>query len=150
MWDVGFDWQSWTRDYCCISLNFPWCMKYLFYNCNWTVRCSTSPHYKKKWPATANLGYPEPRSAGQVTPFVSASRRNWRNDRDETPPMKSSFLLKRTLYLHNRAPQIKRHFSMAFTQKIEDGAWHGLIQPDGEFPPEKGRYHLYIGRWILA
>ncbi|PMD27586.1 glutathione S-transferas-like protein [Hyaloscypha hepaticicola] len=34
---------------------------------------------------------------------------------------------------------------MAFTKKIEDGAWHGLIQPDGEFPPEKGRYHLYIG-----
>jgi hypothetical protein len=60
--------------------------------------------------------------------------------------MKSSFLLKGTLYLHNRAPQIKRHLSMAFTQKIEDGAWHGLIQPDGEFPPEKGRYHLYIGR----
>ncbi|OCK79955.1 glutathione S-transferase [Lepidopterella palustris CBS 459.81] len=23
--------------------------------------------------------------------------------------------------------------------------WHGVIKPDGEFPPEKGRYHLYIG-----
>ncbi|KAL2000536.1 hypothetical protein VTN02DRAFT_2957 [Thermoascus thermophilus] len=23
--------------------------------------------------------------------------------------------------------------------------WHGVIKPDGQFPPEKGRYHLYIG-----
>lgn len=23
--------------------------------------------------------------------------------------------------------------------------WHGVITPGGEFPPEKGRYHLYIG-----
>lgn len=24
-------------------------------------------------------------------------------------------------------------------------AWHGQITPDGPFPPQKGRYHLYIG-----
>ena len=23
--------------------------------------------------------------------------------------------------------------------------WHGVIAPDGPFPPEAGRYHLYIG-----
>ncbi|KAJ9196275.1 hypothetical protein DTO164E3_6331 [Paecilomyces variotii] len=23
--------------------------------------------------------------------------------------------------------------------------WHGVIRPDSEYPPEKGRYHLYIG-----
>jgi putative glutathione S-transferase len=23
--------------------------------------------------------------------------------------------------------------------------WHGAIKPDGEFPLEAGRYHLYIG-----
>lgn len=28
---------------------------------------------------------------------------------------------------------------------FKDGAWHGLIEPDGQFPPEKGRYHLYVG-----
>jgi glutathionyl-hydroquinone reductase len=24
--------------------------------------------------------------------------------------------------------------------------WHGVIKPDGEFQPEAGRYHLYIGK----
>jgi hypothetical protein len=24
--------------------------------------------------------------------------------------------------------------------------WHGVIQADGEFSPEAGRYHLYIGK----
>jgi hypothetical protein len=28
---------------------------------------------------------------------------------------------------------------------FRDGAWHGVIEPGGQFPPEKGRYHLYIG-----
>jgi hypothetical protein len=40
--------------------------------------------------------------------------------------------------------------NMASVLKIEDGAWHGLVEPGGEFPPEKGRYHLYIGRRALA
>ncbi|EIN03950.1 hypothetical protein PUNSTDRAFT_55793 [Punctularia strigosozonata HHB-11173 SS5] len=26
-----------------------------------------------------------------------------------------------------------------------DGSWHSIIAPDSEFPPEAGRYHLYIG-----
>ncbi|KAF9640903.1 Glutathione S-transferase [Lasiodiplodia theobromae] len=26
-----------------------------------------------------------------------------------------------------------------------DDGWHGVIAPDSQFPPEKGRYHLYIG-----
>ncbi|KAE9380406.1 glutathione S-transferas-like protein [Stipitochalara longipes BDJ] len=34
---------------------------------------------------------------------------------------------------------------MASVLKVEDGAWHGLIEPNGQFPPEKGRYHVYIG-----
>jgi hypothetical protein len=40
--------------------------------------------------------------------------------------------------------------NMASVLKIEDEAWHGLVEPGGEFPPEKGRYHLYIGRRALA
>lgn len=24
-------------------------------------------------------------------------------------------------------------------------AWHGVIAPNSPFPPEKDRYHLYIG-----
>jgi len=28
---------------------------------------------------------------------------------------------------------------------FKDGAWHGIIEAGGQFPPEKGRYHLYIG-----
>ena len=30
-------------------------------------------------------------------------------------------------------------------KKGTDDGWHGVIQAGGEFPPEKGRYHLYIG-----
>jgi putative glutathione S-transferase len=26
-----------------------------------------------------------------------------------------------------------------------DDGWHGKIKDGGEFPPEKDRYHLYIG-----
>lgn len=26
-----------------------------------------------------------------------------------------------------------------------DDGWHGVIKEGGEFPPEKERYHLYIG-----
>ena len=26
-----------------------------------------------------------------------------------------------------------------------DDGWHGIISPGSQFPPEKGRYHLYIG-----
>lgn len=26
-----------------------------------------------------------------------------------------------------------------------DDGWHGKIEEGGEFPPEKDRYHLYIG-----
>ncbi|EDO03075.1 hypothetical protein SS1G_05554 [Sclerotinia sclerotiorum 1980 UF-70] len=28
---------------------------------------------------------------------------------------------------------------------LRDGNWHGRIEVGGEFPPEKDRYHLYIG-----
>ncbi|PVH89060.1 glutathione S-transferas-like protein [Cadophora sp. DSE1049] len=28
---------------------------------------------------------------------------------------------------------------------FKDGAWHGQISEGGQFPPEAGRYHLYIG-----
>lgn len=27
-----------------------------------------------------------------------------------------------------------------------DDGWHGVIAPGSQFPPEKGRYHLYIGK----
>jgi putative glutathione S-transferase len=27
-----------------------------------------------------------------------------------------------------------------------DDGWHGVIKKGGEFPPEKDRYHLYIGK----
>ena len=27
-----------------------------------------------------------------------------------------------------------------------DDGWHGVIGPGGQFPPEKDRYHLYIGK----
>jgi putative glutathione S-transferase len=27
-----------------------------------------------------------------------------------------------------------------------DDGWHGVIKEGGEFPPEKDRYHLYIGK----
>jgi hypothetical protein len=30
-----------------------------------------------------------------------------------------------------------------------DDGWHGIIKEGGEFPPEKDRYHLYIGRSII-
>jgi putative glutathione S-transferase len=38
---------------------------------------------------------------------------------------------------------------MASVLNIEDGAYHGLIDASGQFPPEKGRYHLYIGGLAL-
>lgn len=28
---------------------------------------------------------------------------------------------------------------------FKNGAWHGVIEADGQFTPEKGRYHMYIG-----
>lgn len=30
-----------------------------------------------------------------------------------------------------------------------DDGWHGVIKDGGEFPPEKDRYHLYIGMIVL-
>jgi putative glutathione S-transferase len=33
---------------------------------------------------------------------------------------------------------------------FKDGAWHGVIEPEGQFPPEKGRYHMYIGILTLV
>ena len=30
-----------------------------------------------------------------------------------------------------------------------DDGWHGVIEEGGQFPPEKDRYHLYIG-WELS
>jgi hypothetical protein len=29
-----------------------------------------------------------------------------------------------------------------------DDGWHGIIKEGGEFPPEKDRYHLYIGKLL--
>jgi putative glutathione S-transferase len=29
-----------------------------------------------------------------------------------------------------------------------DDGWHGIIQEGGEFPPEKDRYHLFIGKRV--
>ncbi|KAH8590595.1 glutathione S-transferase-like protein [Bisporella sp. PMI_857] len=34
---------------------------------------------------------------------------------------------------------------MSSDSTFKDGAWHGIIEPGGQFPPEKGRYHMYIG-----
>ena len=31
-----------------------------------------------------------------------------------------------------------------------DDGWHGIIEEGGEFPPEKDRYHLYIGTHPIA
>jgi hypothetical protein len=30
-----------------------------------------------------------------------------------------------------------------------DDGWHGIIKEGGEFPPDKDRYHLYIGMHAL-
>lgn len=30
-----------------------------------------------------------------------------------------------------------------------DDGWHGVIEEGGEFPPEKDRYHLYIGMYAI-
>jgi hypothetical protein len=30
-------------------------------------------------------------------------------------------------------------------KKGTDDGWHGVIEEGGQFPPEKDRYHLYIG-----
>ena len=57
-----------------------------------------------------------------------------------------STLFKRAKSLFERTSQLQKHLSMASVMKIEEGAWHGLIEPNREFPPEKGRYHLYIGK----
>jgi hypothetical protein len=64
--------------------------------------------------------------------------------------MTISAVLKSYQSVFDRTSQIHKHLSMAAVLKIEDGAWHGLIEPNGEFPPEKGRYHLYIGERGLA
>jgi putative glutathione S-transferase len=34
-------------------------------------------------------------------------------------------------------------------QGTDDG-WHGMITEGGEFPPEKDRYHLYIGAYDVS
>ena len=34
---------------------------------------------------------------------------------------------------------------MTFESTFKDGSWHGVIEDGGQFPPEKGRYHMYIG-----
>lgn len=66
------------------------------------------------------------------------------NDNSKTF-MRASTKVKNIPSLLNRAFQIQKHFSMASVLKIEDGAYRGLIESNGQFPPEKGRYHLYIG-----
>jgi glutathionyl-hydroquinone reductase len=60
--------------------------------------------------------------------------------------MKISAAFKSTQTLRHRASLIQKHSGMASVLKIEGGAWHGLIDPNGQFPAEKGRYHLYIGK----
>ncbi|KAH9224883.1 glutathione S-transferase-like protein [Leptodontidium sp. 2 PMI_412] len=45
----------------------------------------------------------------------------------------------------NRTSQIQNHLTMAPSSTFKDGAWHGQIEEGGQFPPEAGRYHLYIG-----
>ena len=62
------------------------------------------------------------------------------------PRLVSQALL-RTFSLDQRFPSSQPNFNMS--QQIHkygtaDG-WHGIIQEGGEFPPEKDRYHLYIG-----
>jgi putative glutathione S-transferase len=44
-----------------------------------------------------------------------------------------------------RLAQVRRHINMSSISTFKDGAWHGKIEAGGQFPPEKGRYHLYIG-----
>ncbi|TVY26997.1 Glutathione S-transferase omega-like, partial [Lachnellula hyalina] len=34
---------------------------------------------------------------------------------------------------------------MSSISTFKDGAWHGMIEAGAQFPPEKGRYHMYIG-----
>jgi len=31
-----------------------------------------------------------------------------------------------------------------------DDGWHGVIKEGGEFPPDKDRYHMYIGNLHLG
>ena len=44
-----------------------------------------------------------------------------------------------------RTSQIRRHISMSSESAFKDGSWHGVIESGGQFPPEEGRYHMYIG-----
>lgn len=53
--------------------------------------------------------------------------------------------LSSSLFRISQISQLRTHSAMASTSTFEDGAWHGLIGSDGQFPPQKGRYHLYIG-----
>jgi hypothetical protein len=45
--------------------------------------------------------------------------------------------------------QLVGKLGMSSIRKIHDcgttDGWHGAIEEGGQFPPEKGRYHLYIG-----
>ena len=43
---------------------------------------------------------------------------------------------------------ISRTLNMAHHAGPDD-SWHGKIEPNGPFPPEDGRYHLYIGTVAL-
>ena len=69
---------------------------------------------------------------------------------DDKTSMTTSADPKSTQSLLDRSLQIRKHLGMASVLKVEDGSWHGLIESNGEFPPEKGRYHLYIGRRTLV
>jgi len=36
--------------------------------------------------------------------------------------------------------------SVEVHKKGTDDGWHGVIEDGGQFSPEAGRYHLYIGK----
>jgi hypothetical protein len=50
-----------------------------------------------------------------------------------------------------RLGQLTSILNMAANTEIHrkgtDDGWHGEISQDGQFPPEAGRYHMYIGEW---
>ena len=56
-------------------------------------------------------------------------------------PRPVSQVLQRTFSLHQHKFKMPQEIHKYGTN---DG-WHGIIQEGGEFPPEKDRYHLYIG-----
>jgi hypothetical protein len=113
--------------------------------------CATSSNMEGvAWGSSLASEAVTPQCGAALTPFGPVSQRSRQHNEDDKTSMTTLADPKSTQSLLNRSLQIRKHLSMASVLKAEDGAWHGLIESNGEFPPEKGRYHLYIGRRTLV